>query len=185
MWAREQGGVVAEVTDRDPAGRYHPDIQWVPVPDALRHWVEPGTWSVTEAGAVAPPSLDAMADRAKARLAGIRYEREVGGTALPDGTTVPTKREDQSMAHGAYQALQAGLIDSTDFKTPSGWVQNAGLEQIAPIARAVAAHVDRCFRAERQVAEQIDAAEDAEALAAIDLAAAFDAAYAALADASV
>ncbi|MBB4212766.1 uncharacterized protein DUF4376 [Rhodothalassium salexigens DSM 2132] len=118
----------------------------------------------------------------QADLATLRWRRETGGTVLADGTTVPTGREDQSMVHGAYQALQAGLIDATDFKTPSGWVREATLAQIAPIAQAVAAHVDRCFRAERQVAEQIDAAEDAEALAAIDLADAFDAAYAALAN---
>lgn len=28
MWARIQDGVVAETTDIDPAGRYHPDLEW-------------------------------------------------------------------------------------------------------------------------------------------------------------
>lgn len=29
MWARINNGAVAEITDIDPAGRFHPSIQWV------------------------------------------------------------------------------------------------------------------------------------------------------------
>lgn len=29
MWARIEDGVVRELTDVDPAGRFHPDLVWV------------------------------------------------------------------------------------------------------------------------------------------------------------
>lgn len=34
-WARIDNGVVAEITNRDPAGLYHPAIQWVQFDDNL------------------------------------------------------------------------------------------------------------------------------------------------------
>lgn len=33
MWARLDGKRVAEITDIDPAGRFHPSIEWVSVPE--------------------------------------------------------------------------------------------------------------------------------------------------------
>lgn len=33
MWARIEGGIVRELTDADPAGRFHPSIEWLPCPD--------------------------------------------------------------------------------------------------------------------------------------------------------
>lgn len=40
MWARIENGTVAEITDLDPAGRFHPSLQWLACPaDATVGWV--------------------------------------------------------------------------------------------------------------------------------------------------
>ena len=36
MWARIENGVVAEITDTDPDGRFHPDMVWVEAPDGIQ-----------------------------------------------------------------------------------------------------------------------------------------------------
>lgn len=33
MWARIEQGRVREITSQDPAGRYHPDLKWLPAAD--------------------------------------------------------------------------------------------------------------------------------------------------------
>lgn len=35
MWARVEDGIVMEVTDIDPEGRFHPDLKWWPCPTAV------------------------------------------------------------------------------------------------------------------------------------------------------
>ena len=52
MWARIDGGIVRELTDQDPAGRFHPSIVWQPCDDL----VEAGDgWDGTDY--TAPPAL--------------------------------------------------------------------------------------------------------------------------------
>lgn len=41
-WARVSEGAVVELTDRDPAGRYHPSLTWVQVPAPWEALVAPG-----------------------------------------------------------------------------------------------------------------------------------------------
>lgn len=36
MWARIQGGKVAELIDIDPDGRFHPSLKWVSCDDAVK-----------------------------------------------------------------------------------------------------------------------------------------------------
>lgn len=95
-----------------------------------------------------------------ARLAYIRWEREVGGLALPDGRAIRTTRESQSQLSSATLAYQSGsLTEPTTWKLESGWVE-LDAAQIAGIAGAVAKHVQACFKAERDVLAQLDAMDD-------------------------
>lgn len=78
MWARVENGTVAELTDIDPAGRFHPSMQWRPVghaSDCGLGWV----WDDEACSAPAPllPSaeelcqqIDVAADAARCRVAG-------------------------------------------------------------------------------------------------------------------
>lgn len=47
MWARVEDGIVMEVTDIDPEGRFHPDLKWRPCPaNVLPGWLfENGTFA--------------------------------------------------------------------------------------------------------------------------------------------
>lgn len=109
-----------------------------------------------------------------ARLAAIRYGVETGGTELA-GAQILTGRTDQAMTTQAFVTLQSGMVDGIDWKGPDGW-QRVTLAELEPVARAVAAHVQRCFSAERAVAELIATLPDAD-IPAFNLIAAWDAAW--------
>ncbi len=110
-------------------------------------------------------------------LAIYRFMREVGGLDLPGGLHVLTDRESQAQLSSAFVTLQSGLVPDTDWKAANGW-EVVTLEQVTPIAKAVAAHVRGCFRGERTVQTAILAASTMAEIEAIDIRGQFDAAYA-------
>lgn len=105
-------------------------------------------------------------------LAEHRWQIETGGVELPSGARILTDRESQAQLTSAYQSLTMPFVDSVDWKAAEGWVIVTETE-LRPIAQAVARHVQGCFKAERQVSEQIEAAESAEALHEINIAGEF------------
>lgn len=130
--------------------------------------------SAAEAEAIAvglskPAMLDA--------LAAYRFEFETGGLDLAGGLHILTDRESQAQLSSAFVTLQSGLVPDTDWKAANGW-EVVTLEQITPIAKAVAAHVRGCFRGERTVQNAIMAASTLAAIDAVDIRGQFDAAYA-------
>lgn len=86
MWARIESGAVAELTDIDPAGRFHPSLQWVVCTAEVR----PG-WNYDGSAFAAPPTMaptvdelcaliDTAADAARRKVAGdplraVEYDR--------------------------------------------------------------------------------------------------------------
>lgn len=86
MWARIENGTVAEITNLDPAGRFHPALQWI----ACSADVQPG-WTYNGKTLAAPSAalpttedlcnrIDTAADTARARVAGdplraVEYDR--------------------------------------------------------------------------------------------------------------
>lgn len=86
MWARIENGAVAEITDIDPTGRFHPALKWrVCGEDVAPGWSYDG--QTYEAPARAQPRADILcariddaADAARARVAGdplraVEYDR--------------------------------------------------------------------------------------------------------------
>lgn len=112
-----------------------------------------------------------------AELAAYRFEVETGGLDLPGGLHILTDRESQGQLSSAFVTLQSGLVPDTDWKAANGW-EVVTLEQIKPIATAVAAHVRGCFRGERTVQTTILAAGTMAEIEAIDIRGDFDTAYA-------
>ena len=113
---------------------------------------------------------------AKAKLAEVRYDAEVTGFELPDGTHVRTEVKDQNRIANAHAGLVAGFSDTVDFKGYQGWSVMTFAE-LEPIAKAVFRHVSvYCFGAERYVSELIDT-KSADELLAMDIDALFDAKY--------
>jgi len=74
MWARIENSTVAEITDIDPDGRFHPSIEWV----ACSKRVEVG-WSYDESRFSAPPEtpIDDLASQALSRI-NSGYQAEMG-----------------------------------------------------------------------------------------------------------
>ena len=106
-------------------------------------------------------------------LADHRWRIETSGVTLPGGARILTDRESQAQLTSALQTLTQPFVDSIDWKAADGWVTVTETE-LRPIAQAVAQHVQSCFKAERQVSEQIAAAKGAEALHAINIRQAFE-----------
>ena len=115
-----------------------------------------------------PPTLEEKQEQAKAELAAIRWEDETGGIELADGSKAATDRESQSSIANTYSSLKEGFIPSTRWKSVSGWI-TVTLEDLAPLAKAVAVHVSDCFTKEETVSLQIDACVTVEEIEAIDL----------------
>lgn len=111
-----------------------------------------------------------------ARLADIRWRKETGGVTLPIDQTIQTTREAQAQIASTYSSLKDGLVTAADWKAEGGWV-SVTLNEFQPIAQAVAAHVQACFAAERQVSDQIEAAQTISELKALRLSAEFQTAY--------
>ena len=96
-------------------------------------------------------------------IARIRWEKEVGGLPLPNGMVVKTDRESQAQLSSAYTSLKGGLIPDTMWKGENGWVL-VTLEDIEPLAQAVAQFVRACFMAEKQHQDAIDTLTLADAI---------------------
>lgn len=109
--------------------------------------------SADEVAALAPPPPSA-ADLV-AHAAARRFAIETGGIDV-SGTRVDTSRDSQSLIAGAFAYVQASGAETVEFKAASGWI-TLSAEQVKSIALAVAAHVQRCFAAERAADEAIAA----------------------------
>jgi hypothetical protein len=93
-------------------------------------------------------------------LARIRWENEVGGVTLPDGTTLPTDQQTRVSLTGAVNSLANGMMTApVAWKFPGGWA-DLTQAQIEAAAAAVVTHVQACFSAERAVQTQVEALAD-------------------------
>ena len=99
MWGRVENGVVVEFSDTDPAGLYHPDIEWVALPPQLADF-KGVPWRVVD-GALVPVDWDdlrrAAAEKADATAELIRLRTVTPGSA-------------QAMVYQAKSAEARGLL---------------------------------------------------------------------------
>lgn len=115
-----------------------------------------------------PEMLSALAD--------YRYEIETSGLELDGGMRLLTDRESQAQLSSTYTDLKYGLIPDTDWKAANGW-EVVNLEQMEPIAKALAVHRRACFRGERVVITAIENAKTLALQVAIDIKTDFMTAY--------
>ncbi len=94
-----------------------------------------------------------LQNKIQTRLPAYRYEKEIGGISL-NGINIQTDRESRSILTGAYIRAKEDNTYTVRWKTADGFVTlNAG--QIIAISDAVAAHVQKCYAAEADVAADI------------------------------
>ena len=92
MWARIEGDRVAEITGIDPAGRYHPSLEWVTCDEVVR----PGDiYEDGEFSKPAPPAPTAEEIRATrdAKLTATSWIIERHREEQETGTTTLTAQE--------------------------------------------------------------------------------------------
>lgn len=83
-----------------------------------------------------------------------RWECEISGVTLPDGTRVGTTIEDQNRITSVVSNAELAGVATVDFKSASRWV-TLSIEQVKGIAVFIARHVQDCFSAERKHHEAI------------------------------
>lgn len=141
MWARIENATVAEVTNIDPQGRFHPSLIWMACPDDTRSGMQymDGMFTVKRGAPV---------DHA-AQIATARYQHETAGITV-NGVNIDTHRDSQALITAA--ALSA-VIDPAYvcvWKALSGPVELTAV-QLIDIATAVRAHVQASFDREFQL----------------------------------
>jgi hypothetical protein len=141
MWARIENATVAEVTNIDPQGRFHPSLIWMACPDNTRSGMQymNGVFTVKRGAPV---------DHA-AQIAAMRYQHETAGITV-NGVSIDTNRDSQALVTAA--ALSA-VIDPAYvcvWKALNGPVKLTGA-QLIDIATAVRAHVQASFDREFQL----------------------------------
>ncbi|WP_029009404.1 DUF4376 domain-containing protein [Azospirillum halopraeferens] len=180
MWARiDDTGRCAEVTDADPAGRFHPSLRWEPVPDALRDWVD-HRYVAVEGGGVAPPSPAYIRTQALERLTERRWRAETGGLTMPDGARLLTRDRDKMLLNGARDKALEEIDETVAASLANGGTAEDGRAtglalvhtvdlggrpltatnaQFIAMARAIGTHVQSCFDRWGEIWHAIDAAE--------------------------
>jgi hypothetical protein len=120
-------------------------------------------------GQAIPETLESVKIQKLAEIAEWRYTAEISGVTL-NGASIRTDRESQAQITGAYTSLKNGFLASVNWKDANGQWVSLSLEQIEPIAIAVAQHVQACFDAEMALAQQVNAAQTIEAVNAVVIA---------------
>jgi hypothetical protein len=148
MWARIENATVAEVTNIDPQGRFHPSLIWVACPDSTRSGMQyaDGLFTVRP---LAP------ADHA-AQIAVVRYLHETAGITV-NGVSIDTNRDSQALITAAALSAVINPTYVCTWKALSGPVELTAA-QLINIAAAVRAHVQASFDRECQLLEAL--AED-------------------------
>ena len=95
-----------------------------------------------------------------ARLADYRWKRETGGLMLPNGIQILTEREAQAQISTTLMALSEGMVsEPIHWKTKNGWVR-LYRDDLRVMGKAIAEHVDACFKAEEIVSSKISINSD-------------------------
>lgn len=145
-WARMQDGAIAEVVEINPAGRYHPSMEW---------------WPYTT-----------LADKKAALQSAIRAKRYVVETKgiVRNGSMIGTSEASQSKAAGAVALINEDpTVEQIDWEAQPGvWIEIEAAT-VKAIAVAIGRHVQACFTRCRALHAEIAAAGTHAALDAIDI----------------
>lgn len=114
-------------------------------------------------GAIVVQTLVSAKEKKKAELALSRYHFEVSGVVV-NGVNVSTDRQTQASIYGTHAAMQAGMLQSVNWKTIDGTFIALDASGIAAVAQAVTTHVQSAFNLEKQLVDQVEAATTIEAV---------------------
>jgi hypothetical protein len=149
VWSRIENGLVAEVTDIDPDGRFHSSLHWVACPEN----VKPGWMAESSNGEVVFSEPKGSASDYIALIASRRYAAEGAGITI-NGMFIDTARDSQSLITGAALAALRDAAYSCRWKTPSGFI-TLDAPTLLSLAGSVRAHVQACFDREDELLMEV------------------------------
>ncbi len=163
MWARIENGTVAEITDLDPAGRFHPTIQWIACgSDTRSGWQYDGEQCKPPppeplAGLAARKRREIDAARNEAFAAGLPYE--IAGE--PD--VVQTRPQDQinllGLSAKAQRLIAAGDSEAAlTFRGLSNVNHELSAEEMDSLTLAALAHIEGIYQRSWDCKDTIDKA---------------------------
>jgi hypothetical protein len=117
--------------------------------------------------------LEEVKNELKVAIATVRYNTEIAGTTLEDGTKVLTDRDTQAAANNVYTALSNGFITNANWKNPEGWTTVTS-ESFLPIISAISDHVKACFDIEFNLVETLNSITEMSDLKAFEYTQAFE-----------
>lgn len=126
--------------------------------------LENGSWVLR----AALPTLEEFRAGKLVELAGLRWEKETGGTNF-NGMPVATDAVSQTKYIDAVVGAQIDPNAVIKWKMADGTFVPLDAAAITAVAMAVRAHVQVCFDNEALLKAQVEAAVTAEEIAAVDL----------------
>ena len=173
-WARVKDGLCVEFTTRNPAGRFHPSIRWVPVPDHLQAYAD-GQYTVDDQDTVAPPSLDYLRRQLRPKVAEKRWRIETQTpipVTLESGATINVTADDRTAAKvdqtlrlaEDYEATNGAGSWQVTWKTADGTFTAITLADLQTAWRRIGAHVAATFDREADINAKLDAAGTPEGI---------------------
>ncbi|MCK0744112.1 DUF4376 domain-containing protein [Chromohalobacter nigrandesensis] len=176
MWARiNNNGIVTEITDIDPTGRFHPSLTWIECGDDVRP-----RWHYDGEAFSAPPS-ESLADLAQRKRHEIDAARDQAfATGLdydiagePD--VVQTRAQDQINLLGlrakAESRAAAGVTDAVmEFRGKSNVTHQLTPEDMIALTTAALDHIEGIYKRSWERKDAVDAAlenEDREGIEAV------------------
>ncbi|SHF00239.1 protein of unknown function [Modicisalibacter ilicicola DSM 19980] len=177
MWARINDGTVAEITDIDPKGRFHPSIEWVEFDGRTNiqiGWHYDGNEFTPPAGAtlseIAEIKRHAI-DRAREAAIDAGFTHDFNGTQDVVQTRARDRENITGLAVSAQLMLTNGDTTSTlPFRAESDTTYQLTAQEIVDLAQAAQQHVSAQYAHAWELKDQIEsalAAEDRAALEAI------------------
>jgi hypothetical protein len=130
---------------------------------------------VVESSTVVDMSVSAAKDVLKARLAGFRYNIEVGGIVLQNGVAIDTDRATRPNLTAEYMLATSDQNHTVVWKAGDNFV-TLDADTIISIALAARNHVADCFRREGVVAGVIEDCTTLDELRDLNLSTEWDAA---------
>jgi hypothetical protein len=170
MWARIDNGFAVEFTSEDPSDRFHPDLVWVVVPQALHDWADTAYVADEEDG-LRPPSLDTIKAQARARVAARRYQEQGRGVAV-GGMRFHTDQEARANLTGAVvlarevEARNGPGSYAAKWKTLDGFT-DLDLPGLVTVGLQAGAFVQACYDREDAIGLLLDAAADWTSVVAV------------------
>ena len=88
-------------------------------------------------------------------LGKLRGKYESGGVDF-NGVIIKTDEGSIAKITSTVMGLQSGLMTSIDWKGHNGWIKNVQFDTMLQIASVVGNHVQKCFRVENLIVDEIE-----------------------------